>query len=118
MVHPADTNNYEGVYIYLDEVGLLKKLPHNTRASQFAIACGYHPPPNFYGDVFIGRVKTRPIIHNVGFVAGVDTDRNAIWMQRAISENLTWQQEVNRIKGTSSETQPAAIGTDGTAVPN
>ena len=114
LVHPADTNNYEGVYIYLDEVGLLKKLPHNSRASQIATTCGYHPPPNFYGDVFIGRVKTRPIIHNVGFVAGVDTDRNtAVWMQRAVSENLAWQQEMNRIKG-SNETQPSVIGTDGT----
>lgn len=120
LVHPADTNQYQGVYVYLDEVGLLKKLPHNKRASQIASACGYHPPPNFYGDVFVGRVQTKPIMHNVDFVAGVDTDWNtSTWMKRAVSENLTWQQEMNRIKGGTSSsnapTQPAMAGTDGVA---
>jgi len=31
LVHPADTNKYTGVYIYLDEVGLLKKLQVSPR---------------------------------------------------------------------------------------
>jgi hypothetical protein len=55
LVHPADTNNYIGVYIYLDELGLLKKLQVNDRATAIAAACGYTPPPIFYGDVFWGR---------------------------------------------------------------
>jgi CS domain len=113
LVHPADTNQFQGVYIYLDEVGLLKKLPHNPRASQIATACGYNPPPNFYGDVFIGRVQTKPNMTNVAFVAGVDTDRGAAWMQRAVSENLFWQQEMNQLTGQMGKTQPAQIGTDG-----
>ena len=36
LVHPGSTNKYCGVYIYLDEVGMLKKLPPNLRASQIA----------------------------------------------------------------------------------
>jgi hypothetical protein len=114
LVHPSpDTNGSTGVYIYLDEVGLLKKLPSNNRASQIAAACGFHPAPNFYGDVFMGRVKTQPILANVDFVAGVDTDRSAEWMQRAVSENLAWQQEMNKVTGRTGETQPAHAGTDG-----
>lgn len=115
LVHPADTNKFQGVYIYLDEVGMLKKLPSNLRASKIAEACGYSPAPNFYGDVFIGRVQTKPKMDNIGFVAGVDTDRGAAWMQRAVSENLAWQQEMNQVTGQMGRTQPAQIGTDGQA---
>lgn len=113
LVHPGDTNHFMGVYIYLDEVGLLKKLPNNRRASQMAAACGFHPAPNFYGDVFIGRVQTKPIMANVDFVAGVDTSAEAEWMRRAVSENLAWQQELNKVTGRTGETQPAHAGTDG-----
>jgi CS domain len=115
LVHPADTNHYTGVYIYLDEVGLLKKLPANTRASQLAAACGYHPPPNFYGDVFVGRVATRPTMTNIDFVAGRDTDRSAEWMVRAVSENVAWQQEYNQATGQVGATQPSHVGTEGVA---
>ena len=52
---------------------------------------------------------------NVDFVVGADTDRGAEWMKRAISENLAWQQEMNKIQG-KSETQPPAAGTEGKAV--
>lgn len=113
LVHPTDTNQFQGVYIYLDEVGLLKKLPHNLRASQIAESCGYSPAPSFYGNVFIGRVQTKPRMKNVPFVAGVDTDRGAEWMRRAVSENVAWQQEMNQITGKTGAMQPSAIGTDG-----
>jgi len=115
LVRPADTNKHQGVYIYLDEVGLLKRLPSNSRATAIAESCGFNPPPNFYGDVFIGRVATRPVMMNVDFVVGKDTDRSAEWMKRAISENLAWQQEMNKIQG-KSDTQPPAAGTEGKAV--
>jgi hypothetical protein len=49
LVHPADTNDYCGVYLYLDEVGMLKGLPLNARATRFAVRCGFDPPPNFHG---------------------------------------------------------------------
>lgn len=112
LVHPADTNQFQGVYVYLDEVGLLKKLPNNTRASQIAATCGFHPTPNFYGDVFLGRVQTKPKLHNVDFVP-LDTSGNAEWMRRAVSENLAWQQELNKVTGKTGETQPSHAGTDG-----
>ena len=115
LVRPADTNKYRGVYVYLDEVGLLKRLPTNPRATAIAESCGFNPPPTFHGDVFLGRCATRPMMANVDFVVGRDTDRGAEWMQRAISENLAWQQEMNKIQG-KSETQPPAAGTEGKAV--
>lgn len=36
LVHPSDTNGFNGVYVYLDEVGMLKKLPCNARATAIA----------------------------------------------------------------------------------
>lgn len=118
LTHPADTNDYTGVYIYLDEVGMLKKLPLNKRAGAIGGACGYHPAPIFYGDIFVGRTKTRPKMVNVDFEAGIDTNGNAEWMRRAVSENLAWQQAMNEATGKSSSQleqmkQPAHAGTDG-----
>jgi hypothetical protein len=121
LVHPADTNDFTGVYIYLDEMGLLKKLPTNSRATSMAVACGYSnsPSPKFYGDVFIGRVQTKPRFTNVDFVAGKDTDGNAQWMQRAVAENLAWQQELNNVtnnnnsKANSNHQTQTMVGTDG-----
>ena len=117
MTHPADTNNYTGVYVYLDEVGMLKKLPVNKRAGAIGARCGYHPAPIFYGDVFVGRTQTKPRMTNVDFEMGVDTDGGAEWMRRAVSENLAWQQAMNEATGKSSKLkqmeQPAHAGTDG-----
>mmetsp|Transcript_16758 Transcript_16758/g.41877 ORF Transcript_16758/g.41877 Transcript_16758/m.41877 type:complete len:369 (-) Transcript_16758:492-1598(-) len=117
LTHPADTNNYTGVYVYLDEVGMLKKLPVNKRAGAIGGTCGYHPAPIFYGDVFVGRTQTQPRMANVDFVAGADTDGGAEWMRRAVSENLAWQQAMNEATGKSAKLkameQPAHAGTDG-----
>lgn len=115
LVHPADTNDYTGVYIYLDEVGLLKKLPPNKRATAIALECGYNPPPNFYGDVFIGRCGTKPSMRNVDFVAGKDTAGGSEWMKKAVGENLAWQQAMNGITGKKGS-QPGNPGEDGAAV--
>jgi len=115
LVHPATTNGYTGVYIYLDEIGLLKKLPVNKRAAAIGGACGYNPAPIFSGDIFVGRTRTKPKMVNVDFVAGLDTAGNAEWMRRAVSENLAWQQGLNEATGRSSQQQiqPAHAGTDG-----
>jgi hypothetical protein len=40
LVRPSSTNAHRGVYMYLDEVGLLKQLPPNPRAAAVAQACG------------------------------------------------------------------------------
>jgi hypothetical protein len=114
LVHPADTNDYTGVYIYLDEVGMLKKLPLNSRAQSLAGACGFNPPPAFYGDVFVGRVKTRPTMSNSDFsTESGDTSGGSEWIKRAISENLAWQQALNQATGKSGELQPSNKGSDG-----
>jgi hypothetical protein len=117
LTHPADTNGYTGVYVYLDEVGMLKKLPVNKRAGAMGGACGYHPAPIFYGDIFVGRTRTKPIMANVDFVAGIDTDGSAEWIRRAPSENLAWQQAMNEATGKSAKLkqmeQPAHAGTEG-----
>ncbi|GMH78422.1 hypothetical protein TrLO_g12830 [Triparma laevis f. longispina] len=115
LVHPGSTNKYCGVYIYLDEVGMLKKLPPNLRASQIATSCGYAPPPNFYGDVFIGRVQTKPSMSNVNFKVGEDTDPGSTWMRRAVQENVDWQQEMNKVTNRTGELQPMKDGEGGVA---
>ena len=115
LVRPSKTNKNEGVYIYLDEVGMLKHLPLNTRASQLAQKCGYHPAPNFYGDVFVGRVSTKQMLHNVDIESGDVMDTSQEWMVRAPHENVLWQQAINEATGRSGETQPNHAGTEGVA---
>lgn len=116
LVRPSSTNNNEGVYIYLDEVGLLKHLPNNQRASALAQRCGYHPAPNFYGDVFVGRVSTVKYLHNVDIEVEDIKDTTKEWLVKAPSENVAWQQTVNEATGRKGETQPGHAGTDGVAV--
>lgn len=111
LVHPADTNDHRGVYLFLDEVGLLKRLPPNMRATQLAVQCGYHPPPKFYGDMFVGRVQTKPTMTNVSFTTE-DAVTSAVWMQRAVAENVAWQQAMGEATGKASQVQ----GTEGQEV--
>jgi len=126
LVHPTESNQYTGINIYLDEIGLLKRLPLNTRATDFAKRAGYEPPPQFYGDVFLGRVRKlpssggaaagKPIQQHQSFVLGPDTDMNgAPWLKQAPTDNLEYQMEMNRITGRSNEQQPSVDGTDGKA---
>jgi hypothetical protein len=112
LVRPASTNSYQGVYIYMDELGMLKKLPPNQRATAMAEQCGYHSPsPKFYGDVFVGRVQTKPTLQNVHFKLHVDTDRGAEWMQRAPHENRAWHETAKEIqKDKKKQSNEESIG--------
>jgi hypothetical protein len=112
LVHPTNSNNYTGVNIYLDEAGMLKRLPLNTRASDWCNRAGYNPSPQFYGDVFVGRVKTRPYFQNLSFHVGNDTSPDAPWLKQATNDNLEHQLEMNRLTGREN-TQAAVVGTDG-----
>ena len=47
-----------GVTAYLDETGVLKGLPINTRASSIASLCGFEGV-QLRGDVFVGRHEGR-----------------------------------------------------------
>lgn len=62
LAHALPDNHFTGVNIYLDEVGMLKRLSLNTRASDYALRCGFNPPPQFYGDVYMGRIKVRYVV--------------------------------------------------------
>lgn len=116
LVRPSSTNNNQGVYIYLDEVGLLKKLPNNKRASTLAQQCGYHPAPNFYGDVFVGRVSSKNGLHNVDIEDADVIDSTKPWIRQAVQENVLWQQAVNKATGREGESQPDHAGTEGVGV--
>lgn len=113
LVHATEANNFTGVNIYLDEAGMLKRLPLNSRATDFCARAGYNPPPQFYGDVFLGRVKTRPDHRIVSFSLGEDTAKDAKWLVQATMDNLAYQTELNKLTG-RSETQASIAGTDGT----
>lgn len=116
LVRPSSTNHNQGVYIYLDEVGLLKHLPNNQRASTLSLQCGYNPAPNFYGDVFVGRVSSANSLHNIDIVKEDIIDTQREWLVRAPQENISWQQAMNGITGRKGESQPSHAGTEGKAV--
>lgn len=115
LVNPTPSNQFVGINIYLDEVGMLKRLPINTRASKFAEQAGFNPPPTFYGDVFLGRIQHKPVLKNLSFCLGIDTAFDAPWLQSATTENSEYQMEKNRITGQQDQHQPAAAGSDGKA---
>ena len=96
---------------------MLKRLPLNKRASDFAARAGFHPPPQFYGDVYLGRIQHKPKLQNRSFILGPDTAPDAPWLQAATTQNLEHQLEMNHITGRSTDTrQPAVSGSDGVAV--
>lgn len=121
LVHPTPSNNCVGVNIYLDEVGMLKRLKTNSRASNYAKLAGYSPPPTFYGDVFLGRIRKLSksngcgslVVENMNFDMPTDAKPNAEWIQNAATQNLEYQMEVNQITGTVGATQAAVDGSDG-----
>lgn len=115
LVRPMPSNKFTGVNIYLDEVGMLKRLPLNKRASDYAYQAGYNPPPQFYGDVYLGRIQQRPTIRNVSIRLGADTALDASWLQSAASDNLMFQKDMNEITGRKDVTQPPIAGQDGKA---
>lgn len=137
LVHALPSNHFTGINIYLDEVGMLKRLPLNTRAGSYAARAGFNPEPQFYGDVYMGRIKvqyamhsihvltccwiwltlypkTKPALTNVSFTLGEDTSPEAPWLQKATMENLEYQKQFNEFTG-RSELQKAVDGTDGVA---
>ena len=117
LVQPIPSNNFTGVNIYLDEVGMLKRLPLNKRASDWAARAGFNPAPQFYGDVYLGRIQQKPALRNRSFCLGPDTAPDAAWLQAATTQNLEYQMEMNRITGRSDAQQPVVAGTEGIAQP-
>lgn len=63
LVRPSSSTRpvpHAGTYIYLDEMGVLKDLPVNKRASEIAKGCGLDVESPFHGDVYIGRTRVQP----------------------------------------------------------
>ena len=97
LVRPSDANGFCGVYLYLDEVGMLKGLPSNRRADRLAVECGFHGV-NFYGDMFIGRVQTKPEpMRSVDFPLS-DLDSSAKWMRMATMENVEYNKGLKELE--------------------
>eukprot|EP00281_Chroomonas_sp_CCMP1168_P006593 CAMPEP_0206257150 /NCGR_PEP_ID=MMETSP0047_2-20121206/25175_1 /ASSEMBLY_ACC=CAM_ASM_000192 /TAXON_ID=195065 /ORGANISM="Chroomonas mesostigmatica_cf, Strain CCMP1168" /LENGTH=327 /DNA_ID=CAMNT_0053683693 /DNA_START=179 /DNA_END=1162 /DNA_ORIENTATION=+ len=105
LVRPSKTNGYCGVYIYLDEVGMLKKLPSNPRARALAATCGFHGA-DFFGDVFVGRTRVQPSpMRNVDF-ALEDMDSSADWIKRAGAENYDYGLGMREFKDVVNKSNP------------
>ncbi|KAJ1488670.1 hypothetical protein T484DRAFT_1938693 [Baffinella frigidus] len=111
LVRPAKSNNSCGVYIYLDEVGLLKNLPRNSRATGIASQCGFDNT-QFYGDIFIGRTQINPSpMRNVDFPLK-DLDSSAQWLSRAAAENYEYGMDMRQLKDAMEATQGGAVSAD------
>jgi hypothetical protein len=102
----------------LHTAGMLKRLPLNLRAADYAVRAGFSPPPTFYGNVYLGRVhrSAGAVTRNASFRLGEDTALDAPWLLAAATDNLHYQMELNHITGRSSseqQQQPNVAGTDG-----
>jgi hypothetical protein len=114
LVHPSPSNQYTSIVLYLDEVGMMKRLPLNTRASDYCTRAGYNPAPIFYGTIYMGRVQQKPRIRNISFRLGPDTSYDAPWLQSAMATNLQYQLEMNQLTGnTGNNRQVGVAGSDG-----
>ena len=97
LVRPSEKNGWRGVYLYLDEVGMLKNLPPNRRANRLAMECGFDGV-QFYGDMYIGRVQTKPEpMRSVDFELS-DLDSSAPWMRAATMENVEYSKGLKELE--------------------
>uniref|UniRef100_A0A7S0VYS5 CS domain-containing protein n=1 Tax=Hemiselmis tepida TaxID=464990 RepID=A0A7S0VYS5_9CRYP len=105
LVRPCRSNDHCGVYIYLDEVGMLKQLPPNPRARSLAAACSFHGA-DFFGDVFVGRTKCQPApMRNIDFTLA-DMDSSSPWLKRASAENYDYGLGMAEIRDTINAQNP------------
>lgn len=102
LAHPNDHNNNCKVAFYLDEVGQLKKLAPNRRATQFAELCGFNNVP-LVGDMFVGRVGPASMLSgsgmgpvNVDFTLSELTS-DAAWLKDVVKHNYEAGLAANRV---------------------
>lgn len=100
LAHPNEHNNNCKVAFYLDEVGQLKKLAPNKRASQFAQLCGFQNVP-FVGDMFIGRVGppvdgSSSVPQNIHFTLE-DFSSDAPWLKHVVEHNYQAHLAANKV---------------------
>ena len=102
LVRPSEKNGRKGVYIYLDEVGLLKGKAKNARASSLAESCGF-PGTTFHGDVFVGAVQTEPQpMRSVDFTVK-EMDSSATWLKLAPMENAEYAMSMKELEKAMAE---------------
>lgn len=102
LAHPNEHNNNCKVSFYLDEVGQLKKLAANRRATQFAVLCGFKDVP-LVGDMFVGRVGPASLLSgsgsgpvNVDFSLSELTS-DAAWLKDVVKHNYEAGLAANRV---------------------
>jgi len=89
----------DSVNMYLDEIGALKKLPHNKRGAKLAAQCGYGTGVSFCGDLYVGRFVDQ---HNQSFTVD-ELAPDSTWLLTAAQENLAHQANDGRVGGMSAE---------------
>lgn len=101
LAQPNEYNQNCKVSFYLDEVGQLKKLARNRRASQFAELCGFRDVP-LVGDIFIGRVgpapetaKVRGPVNHDFTLAEFSSD--AAWLKDVVRHNYEAGVAANKV---------------------
>lgn len=109
LVRPSEKNGRKGVYIYLDEVGLLKGKAKNARASSLAASCGF-PGTTFHGDIFVGAVQTEPQpMRSVDFTLK-EMDSSASWLKLAPMENAEYAISMKELEKAMAEKGGAGSG--------
>lgn len=104
LSHACEDNNYTQVNLYLDEVGRLKNLPLNSRASKLAETCGLKNV-QLAGDMYVGRIRTFPGtgIKHENFRL-VDLDSDAVWLRGIEKQNYEWGLKTNKVAMESRDT--------------
>ena len=112
LVRPSDTNGHRGVYLYLDEVGMLKGLAPNPRAMALARECGFDNV-QFFGDMYVGSVQADPgPLANVDFTVK-ELDSGSEWLKRAGVENYQYNQSMQQLQDAMREKGGLAMGGSG-----
>lgn len=122
LAQPNQHNNNCKVSFYLDEVGQLKKLARNRRASQFAELCGFRDVP-LVGDMFIGRIGPAPESAKVRGPVNHDFtlsefSSDAAWLKDVVRHNYEAGLAANKVAMESdladdSGVEAAVAGTEG-----
>ena len=106
LVHPSSTNGLRGVYLYVDEVGKLKRAPANVRAADLARRCGLAVDGGFHGDAFVGAVSAHPRTTNVSFKAN-ELESDAAWLIAAPSENAEYAAAARQFRDAVATKKPS-----------
>ena len=104
LSHACEDNNYTQVNLYLDEVGRLKNLPFNSRASALANTCGLKNV-QLAGDMYVARIRMFPqkgIKHENFRLADLDSD--AVWLRGIEKQNYEWGLKTNKVAMESRDT--------------